>query len=102
MPPATTIALDATYSLGDALSGVGLYSHEILYGLSAAHPEAQFRFCYRPHRYLRARGISLPPNARRRLLLEPIFLRGADLFHGLNQRLPGRSAAPSPLSTICS
>ncbi len=30
------IALDATYSIGDALSGVGLYSHEILHGLAAS------------------------------------------------------------------
>jgi glycosyltransferase involved in cell wall biosynthesis len=84
-----TIALDATYSTGTELSGVGLYSHEILYGLAAAHPEARFDFCYRPHRYFRERGIALPANARRRLLLEPIGPRGCDLFHGLNQRLPG-------------
>ena len=49
-----------------ALSGVGLYSREILFGLAAAHPETRFDFCYRPHRYLRAGA--LPPNARRRLL----------------------------------
>jgi glycosyltransferase involved in cell wall biosynthesis len=82
------IALDATYSIGDALSGVGLYSHEILYGLAAGYPEVRFDFCYRPHRYLRARGLTMPSNARRRLLLEPLVPRGADLFHGLNQRLP--------------
>ena len=77
------IALDATYSLGDNLSGVGLYSREILFGLAAAHPEADFQFWYRPHRYLRARRERLPGNARRRLLPP-----SADLFHGLNQRLP--------------
>jgi glycosyltransferase involved in cell wall biosynthesis len=84
------IALDATYSVGDALSGVGVYSREILHGLAAAHPGMRFDFCYRPHRYLRAGA--LPPNARRRLLLGP---RAADLFHGLNQRLPriGRGRA---------
>ena len=82
------IALDATYSIGDALSGVGLYSREILHGLAAAHPEARFEFCYRPHRYLRARRDPLPPNAHRRLLLDPFAPRGAALFHGLNQRLP--------------
>ncbi len=70
------------------LSGVGLYSHEILTGLAAAHPEVRFDFCYRPHRYLRARRAALPPNVRRRLLAEPLGPRGADLFHGLNQRLP--------------
>ena len=55
------IALDATYSIGDVLSGVGLYSHEILMGLAAAHPEVRFDFYYRPHRYLRARRAALPP-----------------------------------------
>jgi glycosyltransferase involved in cell wall biosynthesis len=82
------IALDATYSVGDQLSGVGLYSREMLLGLTAAHPEARFDFCYRPHRYWRSRAAPLPANARRRLLLEPLGPRAADIFHGLNQRLP--------------
>ena len=83
-----TIALDATYSTGEQLSGVGLYSHEILFGTAAAHSDTRFHFCYRPHRYLRTRRVELPPNARRRLILEPFMPRGGDLFHGLNQRLP--------------
>ena len=82
------IAVDATYSVGDELSGVGLYSREMLLGLTAAHPEARFDFCYRPHRYWRSRAAPLPANARRRLLAEPFGPRAADLFHGLNQRLP--------------
>ena len=82
------IAIDATYSVGDELSGVGLYSHEMLLGLAASHPEVRFAFCYRPHRYWRSRATTLPANARRRLLAEPFGPRGADLFHGLNQRLP--------------
>ncbi|MEO8368917.1 MAG: glycosyltransferase family 1 protein [Candidatus Solibacter sp.] len=88
MPKPPNIALDATYSIGDVLSGVGLYSREILWGLAAAHPETRFDFCYRPHRFLRARRETLPPNARHRLLAEPFGPRGATLFHGLNQRLP--------------
>jgi glycosyltransferase involved in cell wall biosynthesis len=87
-----TIALDATYSLGDALSGVGLYSREILLGLAAAHPETRFHFYYRPHRFLRARSEPLPGNVRRRLLAGPLGPRRADLFHGLNQRLPDVTA----------
>ena len=83
-----TIALDATYGVGDQLSGVGLYSHEILWGLAAAHPEVRFHFAYRPHRYFRSWQLSLPRNVRRRPLIEPLSPRGADLFHGLNQRLP--------------
>ncbi|HEV3197734.1 MAG TPA: glycosyltransferase, partial [Bryobacteraceae bacterium] len=80
------IALDATYSIGDELSGVGLYSREILLGLAAAHPEMRFEFAYRPHRFFRAQA--LPSNVRRRLLAEPLGPRSAALFHGLNQRLP--------------
>ena len=86
-----TIALDATYSIGGALSGVGLYSREMLFGLAAAHPEARFEFCYRPHRYLRSWREALPKNAHRRLLSEPLGRPGGELFHGLNQRLPRTS-----------
>jgi glycosyltransferase involved in cell wall biosynthesis len=74
--------------LGEALSGVGLYSREILLGTAAAHPEVRFDFCYRTHRYLRSWREELPSNARRRLLAEPWGPRSAGLFHGLNQRLP--------------
>lgn len=83
-----TIALDATYSIGHELSGVGIYSRELLFGLANAHPEAGFRFCYRPHRYFRSWADRLPRNARRGILAEPLGPRSADLFHALNQRLP--------------
>ncbi len=82
------IALDVTYSIGERLSGVGLYSREIMLGLAAAHPETRFEYWYRPHRYLRSWAGALPPNARRRLLAGPLGPGSADLFHGLNQRLP--------------
>jgi glycosyltransferase involved in cell wall biosynthesis len=82
------IALDATYSVGDELSGVGLYSREILLGLAAAHPETRFEFAYRPHRFFRSGTLPFPANVRRRLLAEPLGPRSAALFHGLNQRLP--------------
>ena len=80
------IALDATYSVGEALSGVGVYSREILRGLATAHPEARFRWCYRPHRLLRSFKEKLPSNAARRVLS---YSRtpGGDLFHALNQRV---------------
>lgn len=80
------IALDATYSLGRHLSGVGVYSREILFGLARSHPEVRFRFCYRPHRLLRSLSGSLPPNVARRLLFEN-RAPAADLFHALNQRI---------------
>lgn len=80
------IALDATYSLDRNLSGVGIYSREILHGLAAAHPEAKYLFCYRPHRYLRSYSETLPRNTSRRLLWKD-WPSSADLFHGLNQRI---------------
>ena len=83
------IALDATYSLDPSPSGVAVYSREILYGLARAHPETEFAFCYRPHRFHASRTASLPANARRRLLAP-----GFGLFHGLNQRLPRWWAGP--------
>lgn len=82
------IALDATYSLGRNLSGVGVYSREILYGLAAAHPDEEFLFCYRPHRFARSYRETLPGNAMRRLL---IGKPPGDLFHALNQRVDQRA-----------
>ncbi len=78
------VALDATYSLDRNISGVGVYSREMLFGLARAHPQDRFQFCYRPHRFWRSFRDPLPRNASRRLL------RGApraDLFHALNQRV---------------
>ncbi len=83
-----TIALDATYSVGDGLSGVGVYSRALLFGLAQAHPQTRFAFCYRPHRFLRAWTEALPHNAHRSLLAGPLLPHRAALFHGLNQRLP--------------
>jgi glycosyltransferase involved in cell wall biosynthesis len=85
---ALRIALDATYAIGSELSGVGLYSREILAGLAAFQPDVRFDFSCRLHRYFRRAELPAAPNARPRLLLEPIGPRGASLFHGLNQRLP--------------
>jgi O-antigen biosynthesis alpha-1,2-mannosyltransferase len=80
------IALDATYTIGRNLSGVGVYSREITLGLAATHPEADYLFCYRPHRFLRSFAQSIPRNGSRRLLWAdwPV---STDLFHGLNQRI---------------
>ncbi len=80
------IALDATYSLGEGLSGVGLYSREMLDGLAAAHPECDFEWWYRWKSYRQASPLAAE---RRRLLADPLWgPRRADVFHGLNQRLP--------------
>ncbi len=80
------IALDATYSVGRNLSGVGVYSEAILSGLAQSHPDTQFLFCYRPHRFLRSFSAALGQNSRRRLLTKT-WTPPADLFHGLNQRI---------------
>ena len=91
------IALDATYSLGKNLSGVGVYSREMMSGLARAHPEESFRFYYRPHRLLKSFSETLPSNASRRLLTGS---PRADLFHALNQRLDGQVDRRS-LRTVC-
>ena len=94
------IALDATYSVGDSLSGVGVYSNALLDGLAASHREASFDFCYRPHRLLRSFRRTLPPNCHRRLLTESRIPLRAELFHGLNQRLPCRADLRRAVTTF--
>ena len=83
------IALDATYSLDHRLTGVGVYSRELLYGLARAHAEAEYLFCYRPHRFLRSYRDLLPANCARRLLWNGLPVAGG-LFHALNQRVDSR------------
>ena len=85
------IALDATYSTGAELTGVGVYSREILHGLPERHPEARYSFCYRSHKFFKSFSRRLPARASRRLFTES-WLPSHDLFHGLNQRVP---AAPT-------
>jgi glycosyltransferase involved in cell wall biosynthesis len=88
------IALDATYSLGEGLSGVGVYSREILNGLASADAAADIAegwdWFYRSQRYFRARGLPKPLNVTRRFLADSWGKRSAGIFHGLNQRLPKR------------
>lgn len=83
-----TAALDATYSVGRNLSGVGVYSRELSRSLALAHPECRFLHCFRPHKLLRGIGLQRPANAATRLLLDSWPIPGAALFHGLNQRMP--------------
>jgi glycosyltransferase involved in cell wall biosynthesis len=82
------IALDATYSLGQSLSGVGVYSRELLNGLAVSNFAEGWDWFYRSQRYLRAHLQKLPPNVRIRRLSSHKGDRTAPLFHGLNQRLP--------------
>jgi glycosyltransferase involved in cell wall biosynthesis len=83
-----TIALDATYSLGKNLSGVGVYSRELLFGLARAHPSEKFHFYYRPHRFFRSFHAKLPTNASRRILKGA---PSAEIFHALNQRVEAKA-----------
>lgn len=80
--------------MGENLSGVGVYSREILHGLSAIHPEQRFLWCYRPHRLLRSFGERVPRGCGRRLLWET-GPPDCGLFHGLNQRMPRKRAKRS-------
>lgn len=82
------VALDATYSIGDQLTGVGVYSRELLNGL-AAHP-GPWLWCYRTHRFLASFRERIPAGCSRRPLFEHFAPRAA-VFHGLNQRLPAAS-----------
>lgn len=76
----SVIGLDATYSVGKQLSGVGKYSLHLMEGLVRLFPGLRLRRYYRPHRWMRAPWP-------KRLLLDSAP-RGVDVFHGLNQRLP--------------
>jgi glycosyltransferase involved in cell wall biosynthesis len=69
------------------LTGVGVYSREILFGLARSHADSRFLFCYRPHRVIKSLSESLPVNASRRVLSYSNPPRGATLFHALNQRI---------------
>lgn len=88
-PTQLPLALDATYSLGDHLSGVGVYSREILHGLPLLDPDQRFHWCYRPHRFLRSLREPLPERCSRRVLWDSLA-PNCRLFHALNQRMPRR------------
>jgi glycosyltransferase involved in cell wall biosynthesis len=74
--------------VGSALSGVGVYSRELLNGLAASDFAEGWDWFYRSQRYWRARFQKTPPNVRVRALSSKHGDRSAALFHGLNQRLP--------------
>jgi len=83
------IALDASYSIGSELSGVGVYSRELMAGLAALDPGTAWTWAYRPHHWRTLWfGPPVPRGVQRRLLFESRHPGRCDLFHGLNQRLP--------------
>jgi len=81
-------ALDATYSVGSSLSGVGVYSREILRALARLSPADTFLHCFRPHRLWRGFREPRPRNVFAAPLFESWEPFRCDLFHGLNQRMP--------------
>jgi glycosyltransferase involved in cell wall biosynthesis len=85
------IALDATYSVDSAPSGIAVYSREILTGLADLYREDMLVQCFRPKQYLRAARAGGPP-VKRHLLVRLLPLRRADVFHALNQRADWRPA----------
>lgn len=85
------IALDASYAVDRHPSGIAVYSREMLAGLTAAHSEDHFLFCYRPKQFRHAPAPARP-NIHRRVLLPPLATFKADIFHALNQRVDKRPA----------
>ena len=82
------IGLDATYSIGRELSGVGVYCRTMVEGLAQHLPADRLRYYYRPHTLLRGLRTPQHPWWASRVLFEKGRPGGLDLFHGLNQRLP--------------
>ena len=83
--------MDATYALEAHPTGVGRYSERLIREL-ARTPEMELTLCARWPRWLRLGRRFGALGCRRCLLQEPLNLRlpgRVDLFHGLNQRLPG-------------
>ena len=74
--------------MGRDLSGVGVYSRELLHALALLRPDIEWEWLYRPHRFLKSRSAPTPRNAAQGLLLDRPLYRSPRLFHGLNQRLP--------------
>jgi alpha-1,3-rhamnosyl/mannosyltransferase len=88
------VALDATYALDPQPTGVARYSRRLIESLAAVAVDAGPRLILtaRPGRFAALCRSYDRTHFQRRILQEPFpFLlpRGVDLFHGLNQRLPG-------------
>ena len=93
------IVLDATYSVGKNLSGVGVYCRRILCGVAGAHPAERFAAAFRSQRVMQSGQFHLPGNVIRTLLWDGGVVARVRLFHGLNQRMP-RFAVPRSCCTF--
>lgn len=92
------VALDATYSLGEQLTGIGVYSRELMHGL-APRTGADWLWCYRSNRFLAGWRAPAPAGIRVRPFLDS-WTPACDIFHGLNQRLPKRTRARRTVATF--
>lgn len=91
------IGIDAGNCFDRPPTGVAVYARNLTHQLARAQPRQRFGWFLRSNRYFRSFGSRLPPNARRRLLEWPsirLTARRLQLFHGLNQRLPGGIEVP--------
>jgi glycosyltransferase involved in cell wall biosynthesis len=88
------VALDATYTVSPEPTGIGVYSEKLLSEFLSLYPSSDFVLCYRPRQFLQSlmRSSHRFTNAAQRLLVPPLRLFEADVFHALNQRVDGRTA----------
>ena len=90
------IALDATYAAQAQPTGVSIYSRRILDGLAQSFPEDVYLHCLRPKAFFRRSGRGVPArgpvNVKRKILMPPLPIYGAEMFHALNQRVDSRPA----------
>ena len=100
MNTSTTIALDATYAADPQPTGIGIYSERLINALGTVVPSKgpgspRVVLGFRPGPFVkRAWRQHWPANFRIAPLADNwITMPPADLFHGLNQRLPNRPYA---------
>lgn len=93
------IALDASYSVSAEPTGIGVYSARLISELARLNPANRLLLCYRPKQFFQSHSPRLLSNVSRRLLQPPIPVWGADIFHGLNQRVD-RRPAPRVVTTF--
>ena len=93
------IALDASYSVSAEPTGIGVYSARLIRELARLNPADRLLLCYRPKQFFKSRIHQMPSGVSRRLLQPPLPVWGADVFHGLNQRID-RRPAPRVVTTF--
>jgi glycosyltransferase involved in cell wall biosynthesis len=93
------IALDASYSVSAEPTGIGIYSARLISELARLNPADRLLLCYRPKQFFQSRIRQMPSGVSRRLLQPPLPVWGADVFHGLNQRID-RRPAPRVVTTF--